>query len=302
MRRPKRNGNSHRVTRNVVILMTTLMLRSVDFLVTNEMPNTRRHVTLLLALLTIAGCNGRAGTAVPTAPTSAAIAPTVVPVATIRGVVSIQTTGSGNAASAPAGARVSVLGTNFTAPIAVDGAFALVGVPAGDVQLRFEGAGLDATLAVGVVQPDQVLDLVVTVSGSVATIDQTQRSSSSQVEVKGIVTVVTKNGTCSDLLAGSGVEVKGVLANGRLIAAEVEIDHVPTANPQKLKGPAAGVSGTCGVPGPMLSFRVHGMPVTVDANTVFKKGACSDIKNGTDVEVKGFLMSGVVVAKEVEVD
>jgi hypothetical protein len=64
-----------------------------------------------------------------------------------------------------------------------------------------------------------------------------------------------------------------------------------------LDGRIQSLSGSC----PNLIFRLEGRTVYTTSATKFKEGSCAKLKNTTEVEVKGILMSdGTVRAQEVE--
>jgi hypothetical protein len=74
----------------------------------------------------------------------------------------------GTVAGSTAGLQVGVVGTPLLAPVDEEGQFALAGVPAGTATLRFEGAGVDARVAVPGVQDGLVTSVTVRVSGGAA--------------------------------------------------------------------------------------------------------------------------------------
>lgn len=65
----------------------------------------------------------------------------------------------------------------------------------------------------------------------------------------------------------------------------------------RFRGTVSGVSGSC----PNLRFTVDGRTVTTDRDTDFRSGRCSDVKNGTEVSVRGLRTSaGTIDARRVE--
>ena len=76
----------------------------------------------------------------------------------------------------PAGLTVSVVGTSLGAVADAAGRFLLESVPPGDVQLRFQGSGVDATLMLPDVQVGQTVTIVVFVAGDSASIDSDTRT------------------------------------------------------------------------------------------------------------------------------
>ena len=75
---------------------------------------------------------------------------------------------------------------------------------------------------------------------------------------------------------------------------------IPTKTQKfSIEGTISNLGGAC----PALTFDVHGVTVTTDANTKFEDGSCTDLADGTKVEVKGTVQSdGSHLATKVEVD
>ena len=153
------------------------------------------------------------------------------------------------------GMTVTVAGTSIAATVDGSGHFALEGVPPGDVELRFSGAGLEVPLALAAVANDEQIEISITVSGSNAQVTSQQRTSSdSRIELRGAVsglsggcpditftlnskpvttsaTTFFEDGTCSTVQNGTRVEVKGTKqANGSVSAMAVWLSSsVPVA-------------------------------------------------------------------------
>lgn len=77
------------------------------------------------------------------------------------------------ASSSKGGIRVTVVGTSISATTDASGHFTLSGIPtsAGNVALRFEGRGIDATLQISGLTPGQTLEISVQLSGNNVTLD-----------------------------------------------------------------------------------------------------------------------------------
>jgi hypothetical protein len=87
--------------------------------------------------------------------------------------------------------RVDVVGTNISSAVNAQGAFSLVGVPAGTAQLKFSGTGANATVTVSV-DANQTISVIVTVSGTSATIVSDSRNpDGGQLPVNGNVVGLT---------------------------------------------------------------------------------------------------------------
>ncbi len=67
----------------------------------------------------------------------------------------------------------------------------------------------------------------------------------------------------------------------------------------RLSGRVSALSGAC----PTLQFTVANQIVNVTGNTDINDGNCSDIRNGVDIEVRGFRQpDGTLLARRVELD
>jgi hypothetical protein len=142
------------------------------------------------------------------------------------------------------GLRVDVVGTSLSARTDEEGQFALNGVPAGTVTLRFQGSGVDAQLAVPGVQDGKVTTITVSVSGSSARMPQAPTCGTTadtfftgKIEsIKGTVFVVAGRTVdvsqvkkvwrgdrriyIEDLRVGDKVKVWGTLRSDGVVVAE----------------------------------------------------------------------------------
>ena len=118
----------------------------------------------------------------------------------------------------------------------------------------------------------------------------------------GTSTVMTNSattfddGACSTLQNGVQVEVEGVRqANDVVLASRVENktpdDDDRHGGEARLQGSIAGLGGAC----PSMTFSVSGSTVSTSASTRFDD-ACSSLKNGDRVEVRGVRQTNNVVA------
>jgi hypothetical protein len=116
---------------------------------------------------------------------------------------------------------VTVVGTNISTTIDSSGRFTLNGVPAGDVQLKFAGTGLDATLTVRGVKAGDRIEITARLTDSSIRIEAERRQPKSEgddddddkdqdrdvADIRGVVSGLT--GTCPDItFALNGVSVK----------------------------------------------------------------------------------------------
>jgi len=301
---------------------------------------------LCVGLVMTMGCSEKAAAPVgPTPVADTATAPPQAPVtpsapsggAVIAGTLSLPAGGSGFGAQAiTTGVIVSVVGTDVTALVGAAGAFELRGVPAGDVTLRITGAGIDAVVAVGVVQTGQAVQLVIVVSGLVPVISADSRlGHGQQTELEGTIAekrapdrivvrsqivevtgaTVIKDGsrvlTYADLAVGQRVLVRGtasVAVSATVVVAEsITVQGDGTTGPPPeitIRGTvAAGPGGSCD--GKDLSFTVSlaggGTKRVVTAPPTTFSPSCTVIKEGAYVEATGTVNagSGALVATRV---
>ncbi len=249
--------------------------------------------------------------------------------ATISGSVTGMT--SSTAAMRPAAAvtiTVSITGTGISATVAPGGTFTLNGVPAGNIELHINGPGVDDRTTIADVGDVEQIHIVVTISGSRAVVTVTDREKRNGVELEGLIasinlgarTLVVNGTTVSvpaaatirhgdtrfnlaDLRVGQRVHVKGTTSGSTIVASEVllqdENPKPPDKDEAEAEGTVSGLGGTC----PSLTFTVHSTRVSTNASTQFLKGTCSQLKNGTNVEIDGARQSdGSIVAAKVQID
>jgi hypothetical protein len=117
--------------------------------------------------------------------------------------------------------------------------------------------------------------------------------------------------TCSQLLVGASVHVKGTKNGSMVTASGIELEDNPGPNPGpnppspantqvELQGAiASAVTGAC----PAISFTVASTSVTTNASTTFNDTTCAALKRGDQVEVTGTRQAnGSVLATKVEKD
>lgn len=214
-------------------------------------------VPAALCLVLLSACGGKS----PISPSETAqsgqpVAPggTAIVTGSVRG-GSVSALASGSTGNAISGLTVSVPGTSLSSVVDAGGGFSLVGVPAGDVQLRFSGAGVDARLSLPQVREAETITLVVSVSGTTATVESQRRSSSSSAELEGRIealpptmpagalrvagqTVRTDASTriregsvtrtFAFLAVGMRVEVEGTSTGGEILASSIDIEDTDT--------------------------------------------------------------------------
>jgi hypothetical protein len=125
-----------------------------------------------LALLVAAACGGGSGGGNPAGPSG----PSASDGATIAGIVNdaggssaMERSQAGPNASATS-LTVTVVGKGLTATVDASGYFQIANVPSGDVQLLFQGTGVNATVRVNGVGSNELIEIVISVNGGSATI------------------------------------------------------------------------------------------------------------------------------------
>lgn len=228
------------------------------------------------------------------------------------------------------GLTVSVVGTSLSSGLDPTGRFALTGVPAGNVQLRFTGAGIDTTLDITSVQPSQSITLVVTVSGTTAAIETEARSGAGEDELEARIeslpptvpagtfvaggrTVKTDGSTrieqggstraFTDLAIGQRVHVRGRISGAALLASLVQIQNTNTEIPVEINGVIDTVTGTAAA----FQFKIGSRVIKGDTSTIFFGDGSATVtfaalKDGVRVEVKGSQRDGYVYATRIHVN
>jgi hypothetical protein len=225
---------------------------------------------------------------------------------------------------------VTIVGTGASTTIDGSGSFTLDNVPAGSVQLRFQGRGADAMLTISGIEASDHISIAVTLNGSNARLDRRENSGrgndngnlvngridaidviarSVRVGVTTIVvptSAVIRHGSrtlaFADLRVGDHIQVKGTRNGSTVTATEVKVedgdDEDDDRNDNELRGAVSALSGSC----PAVSFVVAGVTVTTSATTRFEDGACGGLRNDVRVEVKGTRTGNTLAATKVEFD
>jgi hypothetical protein len=104
--------------------------------------------------------------------------------------------------------------------------------------------------------------------------------------------------TLDALQLGQTLHVIGTRqSDGSLVARLIEIDDDATGGEFEIEGSLGGLQGTC----PAVKFGVNGFSVTTSASTTFEGAACSALKSGDKVTVKGIRQAdGSVAATRVK--
>jgi len=227
-----------------------------------------------------------------------------------------------------AAVAAQVVGTSISSPVGSGGGFSLDGVPAGAVQLRFAGSGVDASVALSPVQSGDVVSVLVGVAGATATVQSESRNAGGKVELEGRIELLTPTGfslvvagrkvttsaqtifrdgndaakAFADLAVGQRVHVKGTLGVDSIVADSVLIQNTNVAIPVNVNGIVGQLSGTL----ELFDFLIDGRKIKGEKTTVFYGDTgllgFSALKNGSRVEVKGEMRDGYVFAVRIHVN
>jgi hypothetical protein len=260
----------------------------------------------------------------PTAPSSVGTSAGAVISGRVSGVTAAATSMGTLSVMESQALTVSVVGTNISTTINGTGQFTLSGVPAGTVQLKFSGSGVDATVTLSGVTATDRIDITVNVTGGNARVESERRGNGNgngRTELNGPVaslngggcpavsfmvqgTRVTTNSatvfddiTCATLANGVQVEVEGQRqADGSVLASRVEGKDTNNRE-QRMEGVVSARAGTC----PAITFTVLGTRVTTSGATRFKDTSCTNVVDGRLVEIRGQRQTdGSILASRVE--
>jgi hypothetical protein len=128
--------------------------------------------------------------------------------------------------------------------------------------------------------------------GGITTID----AATGVFKINGTVvrtnTSTTFSGTTTNLKTGVHVEVEGTLVNGELVARKIEFHDAEDNVKAAVRGDVTDYVS-------VSDFRLNGQKVNA-SNAVFDNGKASNIANGVQMEAKGKMVNGVLVADAVK--
>jgi Domain of unknown function (DUF5666) len=105
-------------------------------------------------------------------------------------------------------------------------------------------------------------------------------------------TNTTFNSSISNLKTGAHVEVEGTLVNGELVARKIEFQDAEDNVKAAVRGEVSDfVAAT--------NFRLNGQKVNA-ANAVFENGKVTNLANGIQMEAKGKVVDGILIADVVK--
>lgn len=280
--------------------------------------------TVMLAVMT-AACGGRGSS--PTAPSGTTNGAGAIITGSVQGAAGALTA-AGFGASLT-GVTVTIVGTNISAAVDAGGRFTLTNVPVGTVQLQLTGGGANATVTISTVEASQTIDVVVSVSGTSASVESEVRSGGSEAQLEGRIeslpptmaaatfkaagrTVKTDASTrfvdgsqtrsFSDLTIGMRVHAKGTLSGDTFTATQVQLQN--SNNVQvTVNGVIDTVTGTASA----FEFKIGSRVIKGDGLTAFfgdgdSPDSFASLKDGVRVEVKGEQRDGFVYATRIHVN
>lgn len=279
---------------------------------------------ILLAAVVVGACGGASKS--PTDPSSGGSGSGTATISgSLRGGSPLLAASTG---SAMAGLVVTVVGTTISSGVDAADRFALNGVPTGDVELKFTGAGVDSSVRLSQVLPSQTISLAVSVAGALVSVDSEVRTSGSSEQLEGRVeslppttpadTLVVAGKTIktdastrieqggatkafADLLIGMRVHVEGTAAGSDLKATLVRIQNTNTWIPVEVNGVIDSLSGSAA----MFQFKIGSRLIKGDDLTTFFGNSAQSfslLKDGVRVEVKGQQRDGYIYAERIHVN
>jgi len=280
----------------------------------------------ILAVLAVAcaACGGDTP-AVPTSPSGGAAASPAA-----SGSQGARIMGNVTAGETLAAMAAQVVGSSISSPVGPGGGFVLEGVPAGPVQMRFVGSGVDASVALSPVQPGDVVSVLVGVSASTAMVQSESRNAGGKVELEGRVDSLVPDGSAltvagrlvktlpgtvirdgnnvtkayADLAIGQRVHVKGTLTADAINADLITIQNTNTWIPVNVNGIVDSLDKEAL---PVFTFKIGSREIRGDAATrFFGDGDVlltpDALKDGSRVEVKGEQQDGYVHALRIHIN
>ena len=212
---------------------------------------TRRFIAGVLLAGLAAACSSDSS---PTSPTLSSRFRGAVITGRVTGMSSRAASSDTAVTMATSRVTVTVVGTDISTVVDGDGEFTLTGVPPGDVQLRFAGSGVSATITLTGVAATDRITVTISLNGNGARVESERRQrdddddDDDENELEGSVSNLSglcpaltftvrattirtngttrfSNGSCSQIATGLGVEVKGRREfDGSIFATAVEID------------------------------------------------------------------------------
>lgn len=244
----------------------------------------RVYLPLVACLSFVAACSNHQSTPTSPAPATAG--------AIINGsILTTQADAASVMAAGPAAVHltVSIAGTNLS--VAVDGsnAFVLQHVPAGDVELRFTGSGVDGRVPLAAVSTDDTIDLIVRLTGSTISVESEHRNQG------------PNPGPPSTPAPGPGPAPPSPPAPAPPAPAPVPAP-VPPPEDNDVQGVVASMTGT-----PPVLTLVGGGVVRTDASTVVRRGDVvvnfTAIAVGATIEVEGVRQAdGSILARKIQIE
>ncbi|HEX5070192.1 MAG TPA: DUF5666 domain-containing protein [Vicinamibacterales bacterium] len=227
----------------------------------------------------------------------------------------------------PPGLTVTANSNGASAIVDAAGRFALLNVPPGNVELRFNAPGVLATVTLTGVESGQTVDITVALTTTTAEVESDRRALGREIQLEGRIeslppttaagsllvsgrlvktdatTTFFLNGQTASFAAlavGQRVHVKGQMdtASTALVARTIQIQNGNVDLPVNINGFVSQLVKTL----PTFEFEVDGRLIKGDALTeFFGNSQLSDLVNGARVDVKGAQRDGFVYASRIHV-
>jgi len=110
-------------------------------------------------------------------------------------------------------------------------------------------------------------------------------------EVTTSAATVFANGACANLKVGAEIRLTGVKSDGPIQATTITFKETETEKHENAEGEGVITSLSSGTVCPALTFMIGSYAIKTDASTVFENGACSTLKAGLRVHVRGTVNS-----------
>jgi Domain of unknown function (DUF5666) len=160
-------------------------------------------------------------------------------------------------------------------------------------KVRVKGAFEGGVFIVTQVVFSKGLSAVITrTEGGVTTVDAARGVFKVNGTIIRIDTNTTFSGSAINLKTGARVEVEGTLVNGEIIARKIEFHDAEDNVKAAVRGEVSDYVSAS-------NFRLNGQKVNA-ANAVFENGKITTIANGVQMEAKGKVVDGVLVADSVK--
>ncbi|MBI3492279.1 MAG: hypothetical protein HY047_10935 [Acidobacteria bacterium] len=110
--------------------------------------------------------------------------------------------------------------------------------------------------------------------------------------IKVSASTTYEGGACADIKVGTKVHVRGTVGtDGSVTASSVNIQGGETHHEEQAEGDGTVIGLVAGTACPTLKFQIRDYTIAVDASTEYVGGACTDIRSGVKVGVRGSVVA-----------